>query len=150
MYLGQYRQGDEVVEHHRAYAAVPSTTVVPFALGNPRIRTFQTGATKTLIESTREMAAYDSPTLPGFFRLPIQLDERYSATGSYTVEIRWNVDVAGNPEAVVFHCFEVLPGGSPDGVITSMLELVRPDKRFIMCGTTAGRILRRKNPRVAK
>lgn len=149
MFLGQYRQGDEVVITQRAYSSVPAAGSLPFDRANPQIRVFRAMTALQYIES-REMAAYDHPTLPGLFRLPLFLGDAYLRVGGYVIEVRWQQPgyTTGDPLLVRYHQFEILPGGHGDGIITSMAEIVRPDKRFIMCGTTGGRILRRKNPRV--
>lgn len=150
MYLGQYREGDEVVVSVRAYESTPPTGTFPFAESNPEVRIFRTGSTVELVEGPFQLAAYESPFFPGYFRLPIFLNALYEPTGSYTAEVRWK-STAVNNQIITRYCpFEILPGGSADGMITSLAEVVRPDKRFLMCGTTAGRILRRKNPRVAQ
>lgn len=149
MYLGQYRQGDEIYVPLRAYTATPAVGTFPFGESNPSVRVFKTGTTYELVAAAVDMAAYDHPSFPGFFRLPIFLGDSYATTGSYTLELTWKSETAPYAAITRYCPFEILPGGDSDGLITSMAEVVRPDKRFIMCGTTAGHILRRKNPRVA-
>lgn len=155
MFLGQYRQGDEVVVSVRAYTAPPLNAFgfPRFGYtsdGSPSLRVFKTvDPTPELIDDLRSMAAYEYPAFQVYFRLSVWLDDLYSATGSYTAEVSWLSETSPYNRIVRYYPFEILPGGDDDGTITSMAELVRPDKRFLMNGTTAGNILRRKNPRVA-
>lgn len=150
MYLGQYRQGDEVVVSVRAYTANPSVFTFGLFESSPALRVFQTiDPSPVLIDDTRRMAAYENAAFEGYFRLSIWLDDLYSTPGSYTAEVSWLSETAPYNRIVRYCPFEILPGGDDDGTITSLAEFVRPDKRFLMCGTTSGNILRRKNPRVA-
>lgn len=148
MYLGQYRQGDEIVIPLRAWEETPPSGMFSLADAYPQVRTFFTTSSMILIEDNRFMAAYEHPFFEGYFRYSLFLGPQYSAIGYYTALLTWRSQEAGNKQLTRVCPFEILPGGHEDGTITSLAEVVRPDKRFLICGTTAGKILRRKNPRV--
>lgn len=148
MYLGQYYQGDDLVINLRAYSSTPSDAELSFDDSSPVVKIFRVNSTIELIQSGRFMAAYEHPGIQGQFRINIPLGSAYSTPGYYLAYIQWHYETGDNP-LIIRNCpFEILPGGSSNGTITAMAEVARPDKRFLLCGTSSGRLLRRANPRV--
>lgn len=148
MFLGQYFQGDELILSHRAYTETPDDAELSFSDASPNVTIYRANATIELVEGPKMMAAYDHPAFPGMFRLSIRLGSLYATAGYYVAEIAWHHATGTNPLIIRYCPFEILPGGDSNGTITSMAEITRPDKRFLVCGTSFGRIIRRKNPRV--
>lgn len=148
MYLGQYYQGDDLVISHRAYTDTPSDAELAFADASPVVQIFRTNAAIELVQTHKMMAAYEYPGVKGMFRLSVLLDSNYTETGYYVAVISWHYELGDNPLIVRYCPFEILPTGNSNGTITAMVEVARPDKRFLLCGTSAGRLMRRANPRV--
>lgn len=148
MFLGQYVQGDEVIIRHRAYAETPDDAELDFDDASPKVAVYRTNSSVELIQAARMMAAYEHPAVPGNFRLSIRLGSQYSVAGYYVAVVTWHHATGDNQLIVRHYPFEILPGGDQNGTLTSMAEISRPDKRFLVCGTSFGRIVRRKNPRV--
>ena len=148
MFLGQYFQGDDLTISHRAYTATPDDAELSFDDASPTVTIYRANATIELVQGPLMMAAYEHPSFPGMFRLSINLGSLFTTTGYYYAEIAWHYESGDNPLIIRYDPFEILPGGDANGTITSMIEVTRPDKRFLLCGTSAGRLIRRKNPRV--
>lgn len=148
MFLGQYYQGDDLVISHRAYSSTPSDAELSFDDASPTVEIFRTNDAIELVYASKMMAAYEHPGIAGMFRLNVLLNSVFNEVGYYTAVISWHYETGDNPLIVRYCPFEILPGGSSNGTITAMAEVARPDKRFLLCGTSAGRLMRRKNPRV--
>lgn len=148
MFLGQYFQGDELTISHRAYTETPDDAELAFDDASPKVTIYRANSSIELVQGPVMMAAYEHPAVPGMFRLTIRLGSLFGTPGYYYAEVAWHYETGDNPLIVRYDPFEILPGGDSNGTITSMAEITRPDKRFLVCGTSFGRILRRKNPRV--
>lgn len=148
MFLGQYYQGDDLVISHRAYTETPSDAELSFDDASPTVQIFRVNDAIELVQSAKMMAAYEHPAIEGMFRLTILLNALYNETGYYVAVISWHYESGDNPLIVRYCPFEILPTGNSNGTITAMAEVARPDKRFLLCGTSGGRLMRRANPRV--
>lgn len=94
---------------------------------------------------TMKLPIRDRFTLPGYFAYPLVLDSRF-AVGHYTVGYQWVI--AGTPYGST-GCFEVTGGGQADGPGLAMFFLHRPQSDWVLLQTDGGRMIRRRNPRIA-
>lgn len=140
-YLGRFQQGEEVplvcVTTDRNGAPIDPPDV-------PWAAIYLDGGVRELVE-TRQMAATLRGIETGVFRLPLLLGTKYATAGRYVVLFKW---LDQNNRA---HCiptsFTLNPGGSPDGAVIALHYLERPDSRYVMYQTDAGRLVRGRNPR---
>lgn len=140
VYLGRVQQGQELP---LALQCVDATGAPADPVGLPVATFYRDGATKMRIE-TRPIAADLRGVKAGAFRLSLFLGELYT-TGRHLIVFRW-ADQNGVPHCQVA-TFMLLPGGSPDGAVIALKYVERPDSRYLMWQTDAGRLLRGRNPR---
>lgn len=148
MYLGQRRQGEFLTVTTRAHLEAPDPATFSTYFANPKIKIYRNSVPPVLVASIGDMGAYEHPFMQGLFRLPVFLGSAYSTPGAYTARVEWLADTVDQNRIVQYYPFEILPGGDEAGSVVSMIEVVRPDTRFILHSTTGGQIQRRKNPRV--
>lgn len=140
VYLGRFQQGQELP---LALQCVDATGAPADPVALPVITLYRDGASKVLVE-TRPLAADLRGVKLGSFRLALFLGEVYTA-GRYLVVFRWaDANGVGHSQVGVFMLY---PGGSPDGSVIALKYVERPDSRYLMWQTDAGRLLRGRNPR---
>lgn len=80
----------------------------------------------------------------GYFLYPLRLDALFGA-GAYRYAATYTISgTAGG----VAGSFEVVAGGHPDGAGLSMYYYARPTSSYIVLHVAAGRLIRRRNPRL--
>lgn len=140
-YLGRLQQGTELqlVLQCRDAAGEPEDPLHP-----PVASIYRDGGTPTFLESV-SLAAALRGVATGVFRLPLFLGPVFSVATRHLLILRW-VDQAGRARQRV-GVFNLIPGGSPDGAVTAIHYVNRPDARYLMYSTDGGRLLRGRNPR---
>jgi hypothetical protein len=141
LYLGRYQQGQELPLLCQC-TDVNGVPQDPTQL--PGVKVYRDGATPTLIES-RVLSPDLRGVEDGVFRLPLFLGGLYGTAGRYIGLFLW-VDQASVVHQIPF-CFTLNPGGSADGAVTAMTYVERPEARFLLYSTDAGRLVRGRNPR---
>ncbi len=136
MYLGRFRQGDEVV--CRLTTAAGQTPVLP---DEPPAVSVYSSAGKKL--AGVKVPARDHAVTPGHFEARVRLDERFPA-GWYFGVLRW---VASGQLGAEAFTFQVLPGGAPTGQVNAMYSFERPQAAYLVQGRDSGQIRKGKNPR---
>lgn len=140
-YLGRVQQGTELqlVLQCRDAAGEPEDPQQP-----PVVSIYRDGATPTFLE-TVSLAAVLRGVAVGVFRIPLFLGTSFGTPGRHLLIFRW-VDQTGRARQRV-GVFGLNPGGSPDGSVTAIHYVSRPDARYLMYSTDGGRLLRGRNPR---
>lgn len=138
MYLGRYRQGQEVVF---AVTCFGTSRVVALPVAAPTVEVCDL-TTKKLIEG--EVPANDHAATPGLFRIALFLGTPYTE-GSYRAVVRYAVSGVAR---VSYLYFDVAPGGHPAGSVTAMYQYETAEARHLVHSTDSGRIFTGKNPRV--
>lgn len=139
-YLGRRQQGEElplVVQCVDAAGAPVDPDACPW------VSVFRDAEPPVLVES-REVPADLRGVESGVFRLPLFLGGLYGTPGRHLVVTRYTVGGVGHAK---IETFTLLPGGSPDGAVTAMTFVRRPDATYILYSTDAGRLIRGRNPR---
>lgn len=138
MYLGLFAQGQEVPI---SVSCLGASGVAAQPDAAPTVEVCE-ASSKRLVGG--EVPACDHGSAPGLFRLALFLGTPYTQ-GKYRAIVRYSV--SGNVRSEVLY-FDVAPGGSPAGSVTSMYQYERPSARHLVHSTDSGRIFTGKNPRV--
>lgn len=92
------------------------------------------------------MPIRDRYILTGYFQYPLFLDGRFAAGGHRVV---YEYQLSSTLYMADLDTFEVTAGGHADGAILSMFWFNRPTADFLLTQVDSGRLVRRRNPRLA-
>ncbi|NJL70157.1 MAG: hypothetical protein HC888_00485 [Candidatus Competibacteraceae bacterium] len=137
IFLGRFRSGDEMV----VPLCTTSDEQVPVAPDEAPNVTIYSSSDKIV---SYKMPAMEKSSLVGNFRLPVFLSELFPV-GQYTMLFTWFV---GSTPYTETGCFVVETGGDPNGSVIAMHCFERPNARYLVHSTDAGRIFKGKNPRL--
>jgi hypothetical protein len=122
MYLGRFRQGDNIVLPLHATDGMPNGVVLSRP---PNVKVFD--ASGFLLISDM-MPALDTLRSVGLFAYRLQLSGTFAA-GRYLVVYGYT---ASGSQFLKSAAFDVLPGGDPAGSIVSMYFLERPHANILV------------------
>ncbi len=142
MYLGRFKQGDEIYVTQQVTALGTLNPTIPLA--SPWYQVYRDDTVPVRLVDTR-MAAYQPSLSDGVFRLSTFFGSLFGTPANYFIIVRWTDANGAGCQRI--HTFELLPSGSPNGAVITMAEVVRPDARYILCTTDGGMLVRHKNPR---
>lgn len=135
MWLGKFQLGEELivsVSTHNSSYVVTNPDAAP------------------LLEIWKDSDKVLSKQMPaltlseGFFRLGVFLNEVFEE-GYYTAIIRYQIS---SEHKVELHTFRVLPGGNALGAVIGIYQYQRPNARYLVHQTDAGKIFKGRNPRI--
>ena len=140
-YLGRFQQGTEIAI---VLQCTDASNEADDPLRPPVAQIYQDGADPVLI-ATVTVPADLRGVERGVFRVPLFLNDNYSAPGRYLVVLKWSdLDGVARGAAGAFH---LLPGGGPDGTAIAMHFSSRPDATYLLMQCDSGRLIRKANPR---
>ncbi len=141
MYLGRYRVGEYV-------------TLAVWCRTTAGVATFPDIAPTAIIYTedaslvTMKMPVCDKYGVRGFFLKPFYVDSRFISsaleTGFMRVLYQYEIDSIAFADEDLF---EIVAGGTTDGVGISSYYYRRPQQSFVLVQAEGGRLLKKRNPK---
>lgn len=99
----------------------------------------------TALALSQRLPVQDRYAQTGWFSYPLILDARF-AVGVYRVVYQW---LLSGVMYTKYESFEVVDGGQSDGPGLSIFFFPRPTSNYVLLQCDSGRVIRRRNPRIA-